>query len=225
MALTARLYNANDSPVAYQTPYSGSPYAAGAPHQQGGPGQMPPNYMMAGPMGNMPMSATGGMNSQQQMMPRMQPPQQSPTSMGTSTPQRQFTPSQASPTASMTPQQSQFSMSQASTLSQPGQSLPQQIFAGGAPQTPTFPSGGTSTGPNGTMPASTPMSPGTESKEKERFQLLLEINQELLYESVQLQNTKAELRREAAASTAESGGRAGGPDSADDKLIQQDYTQ
>jgi hypothetical protein len=173
-------------------------------------------------MGNFPVNAAGGMTPQQ-MMPRMQPPQQSPTSMGTPTPQRQFNPAQASPTNPMTPQQPQFSAPQATPMSQVGQAGPQQMPAGGTPQTPTFPSTGTSSGANGA--ASMPLSPGTESKEKERFQLLLDINQELLYESVQLQNTKAELRKEAVASSAEAGGKPAGADSPEDKLIQQDYTQ
>jgi hypothetical protein len=43
-----------------------------------------------------------------------------------------------------------------------------------------------------------PMSPGSEARDKERFNLLLEINQELLYESVQLQYTQQEMKKEAA---------------------------
>jgi hypothetical protein len=192
---------------------------------------MPANYMVGGPMGNMPVSVGGvgggGMAQQQQMMPRMQPPQQSPTSMGTPTPQRQFTPSQASPIGAMTPQQAHYSSTPqaAASLAQAGQAGPQPISAGGTPQTPTFPSAGAPAAPNGALTAPTPLSPGTESKEKERFQVLLDINQELLYESVQLANTKAELRKEAASSSAEAGGKPAVAESPEDKLIQQDYTQ
>lgn len=49
--------------------------------------------------------------------------------------------------------------------------------------------------------ASTPLSPGTESKEKERFTLLLDINQELLFELIQLKNTQDELKKEHAAAS------------------------
>lgn len=41
-----------------------------------------------------------------------------------------------------------------------------------------------------------PMSPTTESLEKERFALLLDINHELLYESIQIQTTQQELKKE-----------------------------
>jgi hypothetical protein len=49
----------------------------------------------------------------------------------------------------------------------------------------------------------TPMSPGSEVRDKERFNLLLEINQELLYESMQLQYTQQEVKKEAAGQAAE----------------------
>jgi hypothetical protein len=47
------------------------------------------------------------------------------------------------------------------------------------------------------------MSPGSEMRDKERFNLLLEINQELLYESMQLQYTQQEVKKEAAGQPAE----------------------
>ena len=55
---------------------------------------------------------------------------------------------------------------------------------------------------NGTAAASTPLSPGSESREKERFELMLEINKELMYDSILLHNTRAELKKEAAADEA-----------------------
>lgn len=48
-------------------------------------------------------------------------------------------------------------------------------------------------------PGPTPLSPGTESKDKDRMAVLLEINQELLFESIQLQNTIQELKKAASA--------------------------
>jgi len=79
---------------------------------------------------------------------------------------------------------------------------------------------------NGTSSGSAPLSPATESRDKERFTLLLEINQELLYESIQLMNTKTELKKEQAAESA--GGNPNGQNtdnSEEEKLILHDYTQ
>lgn len=87
------------------------------------------------------------------------------------------------------------------------------------PQTPTFSanqSGGMS------APASTPMSPTTESREKERFALLLDINHELLYESIQIQTTQAELKKEHAAAGANPADR---KPSEEESHFQQDYVQ
>jgi hypothetical protein len=64
------------------------------------------------------------------------------------------------------------------------------------PQTPTFPQGAQVANANGAAPANTPLSPGAGTKEKERIALLLELNQELLYETLILQQTKEELRKE-----------------------------
>ncbi|KAI8150726.1 hypothetical protein K4K61_008184 [Colletotrichum sp. SAR11_59] len=74
---------------------------------------------------------------------------------------------------------------------------------------------------NGTSTVSTPLSPGSESREQERFSLLLEINQELLYESMQLQHTLTELKKEAAP-TGE-GDPARKP-SQEEAAVQQDYS-
>ncbi|KAM5357713.1 hypothetical protein ACJZ2D_015977 [Fusarium nematophilum] len=85
---------------------------------------------------------------------------------------------------------------------------PNYMMAGGA-----VTNGGSATG--------TPLSPGTESRDKERFALLLDINHELLYESIQLQTTLQELKKEHAAD-----GNAGDKRSTDEEnLLQQDYLQ
>ena len=72
---------------------------------------------------------------------------------------------------------------------------------------------------------STPQSPGTEAREKEKFQILLDINAELLYESVQLVNSRTELKREQA--SAESMGiKAEDVDYAEEERIaKEDYNQ
>ena len=156
-------------------------------------------------MGGFPMNA-GGMNpqQQQQMMRGMHPSQQNPGAMGVSTPQRQFSGPQGTPNSAMSQQQqSQFptpqnqqGTPQSQTPTQ-AQHPPNNVTT---PQTPTFPSTGQGAGANG-ISTTTPLSPGTESKEKERFTLLLDINQELLFELIQLKNTQDELKKEHAAAS------------------------
>ncbi|UQC76000.1 uncharacterized protein CLUP02_17510 [Colletotrichum lupini] len=72
---------------------------------------------------------------------------------------------------------------------------------------------------NGTSSVSTPLSPGSESREQERFSLLLEINQELLFESMQLQHTLSELKKE----TPGEGDQARKP-TQEEGSVQQDYS-
>jgi len=50
---------------------------------------------------------------------------------------------------------------------------------------------------------STPLSPGARSREQDACALLLEINTELLYETIQLQTSLAELKKEHAAASQE----------------------
>ena len=73
-----------------------------------------------------------------------------------------------------------------------------------------------------TMPASTPLSPTTESREKERFALLLDINHELLYESIQIQTTQQELKKEHTAAGTNPADR---KPSEEENMFQQDYVQ
>lgn len=162
--------------------------------------------MAAGQMGGFPMNA-GGMNPQQQqqqmMMRNMHPSQQNPAAMGASTPQRQFSGPQGTPNSAMGQQQSQFPTpqnQQGTPQSQTPTQAQQPLANVTTPQTPTFPSTGQPAGMNGAS-ASTPLSPGTESKEKEKFTLLLDINQELLFELIQLKNTQDELKKEHAAAS------------------------
>jgi len=73
----------------------------------------------------------------------------------------------------------------------------------------------------------TPLSPGTESRESERFSVLLEINQELLFESMQLHHTIQELKKEEAAAKANEGPNSGLEKKLKEQenLCSQDYGQ
>jgi hypothetical protein len=174
---------------------------------------------------------------QQQMMQRMYPQQQNGPVMGVSTPQRQFNPRQGTPGQSTPAQQGQFVAppNQQSTPQGQGQ-IPNSVQQGPmpvtTPQTPTFPSNGQITNANGSTKESTPLSPGTESRERETFTLLLNINQELLYESIQLQNTRAEIKKEYARDQSAAADGSGGGVNGDvselakqEKAIQMDYAQ
>ncbi|KAK3687349.1 hypothetical protein B0T22DRAFT_126364 [Podospora appendiculata] len=197
-ALSAMPHMAANGQMAYQTPYTSSPYGAAIPSPAPLQPQLPTNYMMSGPMPQYPMNP--GMHPQQPMMQRMHPSQQNPAGMSVTTPQRHFNPGQGTPNNSIPSQQVQYApqphgtpQSQTPTSAQP----PTASVA--TPQTPTFPSTGQSVQTNGSSGVSTPQSPGTESREKERFALLLDINQELLYETIMICNSRAELKKEQAA--------------------------
>lgn len=221
--------------MAYNPSFSSSPYAAGVPSPAAPGHQFPPGFnMMPGQMPQFPMNAVGIPPQQQQqqmimMQQRMHPTQQNATAMGVSTPQKPFNSAQGTPNSAPS-QQSQFPVPQ----NQPGtpqpqnqSGTPQQPNSATTPQTPTFPSGGQGPNANGASSASSPLSPGAESKEKERFSLLLDINQELLFESVQLQNTLQELRKEHKDSN--SGESKAGENekkpSEEENIVQQDYVQ
>lgn len=66
-----------------------------------------------------------------------------------------------------------------------------------------------------------PTSPPFTAVERERFAILLDINQELLFESMQLQNTQMELKKELAAA----GPEASEADRKKVEEVQQDFTQ
>lgn len=213
--------------VAFQTPFTASPYGTAIPSSAAPQPQLPANFMMAGQMPPYQMNA--GMPPQQQMMQRMLPAQQNAAAIPVSTPQRSFNPPQGTPTTSMPPQQpSQFSTPQAQGTPQSqtpttAQHPPASIAT---PQTPTFPAEPGQPQANGTSTTvSTPQSPATESRDKERFSVLLEINQELLCESIQLVNSRNELKKEQAA--AESAGSKNGDIgyAEEEKIANMDYNQ
>ncbi|KAL2148477.1 hypothetical protein VTH82DRAFT_2031 [Thermothelomyces myriococcoides] len=188
--------------MSFQVPFTTSPYVAAVPSSTAPQPQLPANFMMAGQMG--PYQMNPGLPSQQPMMQRMMPPQQNPAGMSVSTPQRQFSQSQGTPTSTMPPQQPQFSTPQTQGTPQNQTPTTTQPPAGSlaTPQTPTFPADQGQPQVNGTTSGSTPQSPATDSRDKERMAVLLEINQELLYESIQLVNSRNELKKEQAAAQA-----------------------
>ena len=184
---------------------------------------------MSGSMPQYQMNA--GMAPQQPMMQqRMHQQQQNPAGMSVSTPQRPFNPAQGTPGGTMPSQQGQqYSTPQPHGTPQsqtPTNALPAAPSVG-TPQTPTFPSNPGQQGQANGAPgvASAPQSPGTESLEKERFALILDINQELLYEIMVLSHTRQELKKEHEAAAA-SGQQNGEINYAqEDEIIRNEYNQ
>lgn len=69
------------------------------------------------------------------------------------------------------------------------------------PQTPIFPPSQQGQTGQGNVQMATPLSPGGESREKERVTLLLEINRELLMAVIELQNAQQAEKKEEMATT------------------------
>lgn len=67
-----------------------------------------------------------------------------------------------------------------------------------------------------------PTSPQFTAVERERFAVLLDINQEILFESMQLQNTQMEMKKELAAAGQESASEG---DKKKVEEVQHDFTQ
>lgn len=143
----------------------------------------------------------GPVPSQQGQFPTPQPPSQVPTPGHQ---QQQKPPQQQQPQQQQAPQQ------------QP------QSAGTATPQTPTF---GANQGiPNGASSA-VPLSPGTAAMESQRFSLLLDINSELLYESIQIQTSQQEIKKQRAkeASSGEKSQTDPAAQKAEDTMLQQDY--
>ncbi|KAG6279846.1 hypothetical protein E4U47_002271 [Claviceps purpurea] len=175
------------------------------------PGGLPQNfvpnqYMMAGGMQGFPMVQQGMNHQQIQMMQRMQA---QPPSIAQSTPTNSI--NQQLPTFNTTPQPHGRNQTPQNTQKTP---------ISGPSQTPTssaHPGGGMS------IPTSAiPISPGSESCEKQRFALLLDINHELLYESILIQSTQQQLKNENALATGNATDRKA---TEEENLFQQDYFQ
>lgn len=213
----------------YQQQFPGAPYGQVVPSSVG-PQGFGPNYMMAGGMQGFPMNQAG-MPQQPQMMhrlpqqPQQQQPPPNPAAMGqVGTPQRPPSAAQGTPNNAVPSQPGQFSTPQPPSQGQTPTNQQQPSAGMSTPQTPTF-SVNQSVSVNGGSAVGTPLSPGTESRDKERFALLLDINHELLYESIQIQATQQELKKEHAA---EGNGNGNGGDkkpTEEETLFQQDYLQ
>jgi hypothetical protein len=135
------------------------------------------------------------MNPQQN---RMQPP---PTS---STPTQRASPyggiQQHNTPPNVGNVQSQFSTPQNTNQTNVQTNNQAQGGSMGTPQTPNFPPGSQGAAGQG---LATPLSPGSEVREKERVSILLLINSELLMESLRLQTVQAAEKEKEAAATAE----------------------
>lgn len=153
------------------------------------------------------------MNPQHQAQ-RMQPPPSSstPTQPGARPPPFNNLTQNTPPNAAA---QSQFATPQnpnQTHLQTPNSNQAAQANTVITPQTPNFPSGSQGAGAGSNI--ATPLSPGSEVREKERVTLLLEINRELLLECMRL-NSIAESKAQAEAEKNESKSATASPDGAD----------
>lgn len=79
---------------------------------------------------------------------------------------------------------------------------------------------------NGASSASTPLSPSGDAKDKERVGVLLDINNELLLETMHIQNTQQLIKKERAAADGASGpNETEHKTTEDEELLSQDYIQ
>ncbi|OWO97792.1 hypothetical protein B2J93_8903 [Marssonina coronariae] len=179
---------------AYQTPYSSSPYGGGGLPASTAP-NLPPNFLPPSsgappfPMGSMSMNPP---NQAQRMQPppsASTPTQPGPRASPFTAPLHNTPPNAGPPSQFATPQAANQGHAQAVHSSQ-------QAQAGTilTPQTPNFPPGAQAI--VGGSSHVTPLSPGSESREKERVTLLLSINQQLLMEVIHQQLAHAEARKD-----------------------------
>ncbi|KAI2780810.1 hypothetical protein F4815DRAFT_115280 [Daldinia loculata] len=221
----------------YQPPYTNSPYGAGVPSSVAPQMNIPPNYAMGSGMPMSGFSMHPGMNPQQQMMQRMHPHPANTPGMSTPTPQRSFQnqPRQNTPTPNNAPNTQQHPMSTpqnahstpqnhtpSNAQQQPQQQPPPNNIL--TPQTPTFPTSAQNNGPSNASSGSTPLSPGPDSRDKERVGVILEINNELLLEAMQIQNTQQILKKERASANG-TDGTASEPEKkpTEEDMLAQDY--
>lgn len=181
-------------------------------------------------MQGFPMQQQGVPQQQTPQMMQQRIPQQQANHPGmnqASTPQRPPSSAQGTPSNAMSQQQQgQFQppqqQQQQSTPTQVGAAnFQQQPDQGVTPSTPTFPQN-QAIQPGMPAASAMPMSPGTEARDKERFALLLDINHELLYESIQIQTSQAEIKKELAAEGKMTPER---KPTEEETILQQDYIQ
>ncbi|KAI9055089.1 hypothetical protein LZ554_000054 [Drepanopeziza brunnea f. sp. 'monogermtubi'] len=178
----------------YQTPYSGSPYGGNIPSSA--TPNLPPNFMPPSSGGPAFQMNLMNMNSQlqaQRMPPH--PPSSTPTQPGPRVspfpgPPHNTPPNAGPPSQFSTPQAPNSAPIQQQNASQQAQAQAGQVVT---PLTPKFPSGAQVA--NGVGGNVTPLSPGSEAREKDRVSLLLEINSSLLLEVIHLQQAHAEATK------------------------------
>jgi hypothetical protein len=187
----------------YQTPYTSSPYGPGMPNAAGGPSMQQP-YIA--PTSNASFGMNTGNMTPQHAQQRTQPgpvatPIPSNLRVSPYGNAQHSTPPQAQAQQQyyMTPPNPVSNQTQQikTPLSAQSQTAAQNILAQSqhTPQTPNFPPNSTG-GANASL--ASPLSPGSEAREKERVTLLLDINRELLLEVMRLQAVQAEAKKEAA---------------------------
>ncbi|KAI1497311.1 hypothetical protein F5X99DRAFT_26827 [Biscogniauxia marginata] len=188
---------------------------------------------------------------QQQQHHQHQHQHQHQNANGMSTPTHrnfQGQPAQSTPTpnSSQHSQQSQFSTPQNAQGTQQGQNSnhaqqhpqhlqqhppPQQSVTPSnsvqTPQTPTFPASAQGSATNGTSSNPTPLSPGADPRDKERVVVILEINNELLLEAMQIQQTQLSIKSEREKPNGVDGtvNESDKKPTEEEELLQQDYNQ
>ena len=175
---------------------------------------LPPNFMpTTSGAPSFGMNAPN-MNPQHQAQ-RMQPPPPSSTPTQPGPRVSPFPGAQQNTPPSSAPVQSQFSTPQAQAQHQtqsqtPNNTQQAQTQSQGqagtilTPQTPNFPPG--AQGGNAGQGLATPLSPGSEAREKDTVTVLLEINKHLLLEVMRLQAAQAEAKKmEMAAGSSQEG--------------------
>ncbi|KAG0649303.1 hypothetical protein D0Z07_4433 [Hyphodiscus hymeniophilus] len=204
------------SVASYQTPYSSSPYGASIPTSAAA--NFPPNVMPTTSGGPSFAQSAPNMNPQQMQAQRMQPPPQvsTPTQPGQRASPYGSMPHKTPPNSSNA--QSQFSTPQTSiqtnvqtNVQTPNNNQQNQGGTVVTPQSATFPAVSHGTGAG----MATPLSPGSEVREKDRVTLLLEINRELLLEVMRLQ--AAQLAEKAGVEKEETAASSTPPASTGDK--------
>ena len=176
-------------------------------------------------MQNFPMNQQGmPQQTPQQMMQQRMPQQQPhhPAMNQVSTPQRPPSTAHSTPSNPMPAQQGQFQPPQQPAMQGQTQgNFQPQGMENMTPQTPNFPQNqATQQAPP--MAGNVPTSPGTDARDKERFALLLDINHELLYESIQIQTSQQEIKKELAAEGKLMPER---KPTEEESILQQDYVQ
>ncbi|KAI9645616.1 hypothetical protein NHQ30_006358 [Ciborinia camelliae] len=178
----------------YQTPYTSSPYGnnIATPSSVSHPPNFMPTSSNAPPQYGMNPS-TMIPQQQQHQIQRMQPPPSStptPTSATSRVSPYGNFPQSTPPSASAT----QFTVP-LNPNQQPHQT-PNNNQQGGmslTPQTPNFPPGSRNSENTGTA-MTTPLSPGSELREKERVTVLLDINREMLIEVMRIMALQTEIK-------------------------------